>query len=430
MSEKITILLLKDYGEFKAGEKVVGKKDDVQSLIDDGTAKVVEPEVQLEKAEIEEAASKVLDEFRAELKTQMSKGPIIEMVEDENDKCPFSTAGEFYQHVREHGTGTTTEKMKAYMSKAPAGQNTLVDSEGGFLIPEEFSTQLMQNVEARSILAPRTTQIPINRTIKLPYVRDDDKSSSWFGGITAAWVSEGGTISSSNIAFKQLRLELNKLAALLYVTDELMDDSAIAVETLINTGAAEVIAKEFDDAIIVGTGVGKPLGILNSPCLVTVAKESGQSAETFTYVNALKMWERVSNMNNAVWLMNRTVLKQFWQFSQVVGDGGAPVTVVNATTKLPATLFGAPIIETPHCKTLGTVGDVILADLSQYITATKAGGQSIKSASSIHVKFTTDEIAFRFTFRGDGKPWWHSAVTPKNGTSTISPFVVLATRSS
>ena len=423
--EKITIKLLQDYGDYKSGKTFVVGKEDGEKLIEDGIAEKYVPVVVLEEAKV--SAKEALDEFVKKTVAE-TKLPSFEVVKDEIEKCPFETAGEFYQHVRQHGVGNQTEKMVAYMGKAPAGNNTIIDTEGGFLIPEDFSTQLMQSVDARAVLAPRTTQLKINRMIKLPFVDDFDKATSWFGGITAAWTEEAGTITASKLKFKSTRLELQKLAALLYVTDELMDDSAVAVEMLINVGAAEVIAKEFDDAIVVGSGAGKPLGILNSQALITVAKESGQAAKTFEYKNALAMWQRISNKANAVWLMNRDVLPQYYQFAQVVGTGGSANVVVNAITRLPETLFGAPIIETPHCKTLGTVGDIILSDLTQYLTATKAGGNTVKSASSIHVKFTTDEIAFRFTFRGDGQPWWSSAVTPKNGTNTVSPFVVLAAR--
>ena len=126
--------------------------------------------------------------------------------------------------------------------------------------------------------------------------------------------------------------------------------------------------------------------------------------------------------------MNRAVLPQVWRMSQIVGTGGAPVTVTNATQALPQTLLGAPIIVTEHCSVLGTVGDVILTDLSQYLTATKAGQAQVKQASSIHVAFLTDQLAFRFTMRVDGKGWWKSAQTQKDGTNTVSPFVTLAVR--
>jgi HK97 family phage major capsid protein len=90
------------------------------------------------------------------------------------------------------------------------------------------------------------------------------------------------------------------------------------------------------------------------------------------------------------------------------------------------TLFGRPVLEIEQTATLGTVGDVVLADLSQYLMIEKGG---MESASSIHVKFTTDETAFRFVMRVDGQPAWNQYLTPASGsTNYLSPFIALATR--
>ncbi len=87
---------------------------------------------------------------------------------------------------------------------------------------------------------------------------------------------------------------------------------------------------------------------------------------------------------------------------------------------------GRPIIPVEFCQQLGTEGDLILTDLSTYLTASKGGMQT---ASSIHVLFLTNELMYRFIMRLDGKPWWLSALTPKSGGPTQSNIVTLATRS-
>ena len=78
-----------------------------------------------------------------------------------------------------------------------------------------------------------------------------------------------------------------------------------------------------------------------------------------------------------------------------------------------------------QCSTLGTVGDIALVDYSQYALANKGG---VQAAQSIHVAFLTDEVAFRWIYRVDGSPLWNAPLTPYKGSSTLSPFVVLATR--
>lgn len=89
-------------------------------------------------------------------------------------------------------------------------------------------------------------------------------------------------------------------------------------------------------------------------------------------------------------------------------------------------LLGRPVIPVEHCATLGTPGDIILADFSQYAMADKGG---VQAASSIHVRFLNDESTFRFIYRVDGQPTWKKPLTPKNGSNTYSPFIQLSTRS-
>jgi HK97 family phage major capsid protein len=87
-------------------------------------------------------------------------------------------------------------------------------------------------------------------------------------------------------------------------------------------------------------------------------------------------------------------------------------------------LKGRPALVVEQAAALGTTGDVTLADLSNYLLV----GTDPQSAISADVKFLTDEIVFRFTWRIDGKPAYATAVTPFAGTNTRSPHVVLATR--
>ncbi len=424
MKEKLT--LLKDYNGLTAGDVVEVAEDDVQKMLDEGNAEKYVPLITVEKA-TEEATEMLKAELEKAVKTL--KLPVVEMIEDEKDKPVWSSGGEFYHSVKQAGIGKTTEKMSAYMEKAPSGANTIMDSEGGFLVPVESSMQLMTSMDETAVIAPRCQQLPINNRVELPYIRDFDKSSSWAGGVDVAWGKEAGTLAESSPEFGQVELKLNKLHVYVPATDEILDDSAVSMEQIINMLAGIALAKEVDHQIINGTGAGRPRGIITDNATISIAKTSGQANGTFTFQNALKMWTAISNRNTAVWLMNRQVEEQYWQMNQIVGTGGSSVIVTNGRERLPSTLLGAPIIVTEHCQLAGTVGDVILTDLSQYLFATKAGGPDVKSATSIHVKFVTDQVVFRFTRRVDGAGWWKSAQTQKDGTTQISPFVTLAARS-
>ena len=157
--------------------------------------------------------------------------------------------------------------------------------------------------------------------------------------------------------------------------------------------------------------------------------ETGQAAATVVSENLIKMWARMwaPSRRNAVWLINQDVEPQLMQLSLPVSTGGQLVYMPpgGLSASPYGSIFGRPVLPVEYCQTLGTTGDVILADLSEYYAIEKGG---VEAASSIHVRFVYDETVFRFVYRFDGQPSWASALTPFKGTNTLSPFVVLAAR--
>jgi HK97 family phage major capsid protein len=129
-----------------------------------------------------------------------------------------------------------------------------------------------------------------------------------------------------------------------------------------------------------------------------------------------------------MWIANRDAFPQLATMELAVGTGGVAVyTPANGAAGRPYdTLMGLPLVFTEHCSTVGDAGDIVLCDWSQYLVGQKSAG--LKFASSVHLKFDYDQTAFKFTLRIDGQPWWKSAMTPKNGSNTLSPFVSLAAR--
>jgi HK97 family phage major capsid protein len=206
-------------------------------------------------------------------------------------------------------------------------------------------------------------------------------------------------------------------------------EDASAVAGLVMDAVPAEFAYLQDEAIIDGNGASQPLGILNSNALVSVAAEGGQAAQSIIIENVVNMYARffMSSLPGAVWVINQDILPQLFLMTITVGTGGAPVYLPagNVAGAPFGTLLGKPILPMEQAKTLGTVGDFMLIDPSQYIMIDKGG---VNQENSIHVQFTTDESAFRWLQRTEGQPEWNSAITPANGTNTVSPFVALATR--
>ena len=165
-------------------------------------------------------------------------------------------------------------------------------------------------------------------------------------------------------------------------------------------------------------------------------KETSQVAASILYENISKMRARMlpRSFANAQWFINVDCMpqleKMFIPHKNVAGSenvSGQSVWMPPRGAQDPpnGTIFGRPVNVVEQCETVGTVGDIILADLGMYLMTTKGG---VQAASSIHVNFLTDETAFRFIMRTDGQPSLNSAITPYKGTGTLSSFVTLATR--
>jgi HK97 family phage major capsid protein len=316
---------------------------------------------------------------------------------------------------------------------AAQGNNSLAGSEGGFLVPPQFSNAIWDglNNPAESLLA-MCDRYPIEgESMTFPANAETSRANgSRYGGIASYWLNEGAQITKSTPKFRQAKVEPHGLAALVYVTDKLLS-SAMALSPYLQRAAADEINFRVGDSIVNGTGAGQPLGIMSSAALVTVAKESSQVAATVVQENVSKMWARLHPRcrKNAVWLYNVDVEPQFdglnTKIKNVAGSenvGGISNVVWNAEKGL---LKGRPVMPVEYCQTLGTLGDLILVDLSMYLAGVRGG---VDSAQSMHLRFDYAETAFRFMFNVDGQPWLGNALTPKNGSNTLSSMVALATR--
>ena len=373
----------------------------------------------------------------------------IEVTKDASDQ-PFENIGTFLMAVKNAGwSGSPIREVRLKrcidkaldpVTKAPTGAGETVPSDGAFLVAQEFIPTLINRTYNTGIVINKCTKQQIGANyngFKIPAIDETSRADgSRFGGIQAYWGAEASSITSSKPKFRQISIELQKLFALCYVTDELLEDS-VALESYIMQWFPQEFGFKLDDAVINGDGSGKPLGLLNSPARVTVAKETNQVAATIVTNNILKMWRRcwAPSWKNAVWFINQNTLEQLATLTIPIGTAGAlanlfqmPVTAAGPYGgEGYGTILGRPVVPIEQAATVGTEGDVILADLSQYIVGEKGG---LNYASSIHVSFTTDQTAFRFIYRTNGEPVWHQPLTPYKGTSdTLSPYVTLQTRS-
>jgi HK97 family phage major capsid protein len=350
-----------------------------------------------------------------------------------NNAQPFRSFGEqlqavarYYMGGRDHGA------MDPRLVRAPTGAGEIDPSAGGFLVQTDFSTAVFMRAYEMGEILSRVRKMGLStaaNSIKIPAVDETSRvTGSRWGGVQSYWVGEGTTPTNTKPKFRLIELDLKKLMSLMYVTDELLADASV-LTGIAGEAFSEEIMFMTEDGIFEGDGAGKPLGILNSNCLVTVSKETGQATQTIVYENVLKMWSRCwgRSRRDAIWTINQDNEPQLYAMSQVIGTAGVPVYLpANGISGSPyGTLFGAPVVTLEYNQTVGTLGDIVLADYSQYVLADKGG---VQAASSMHVAFLTDEMVFRITYRVDGEPIWNAALTPFHGSNTLSPFVALAAR--
>jgi HK97 family phage major capsid protein len=352
----------------------------------------------------------------------------------DDPKAGFRNFGEFALAVKDAcQPGKRPDDRLALMAKAASGMGEAFGSDGGFLVPAEFTQRVLERVYASTNLLGMTDSYTVSgNSMTFPKSAETSRANgSRWGGVRAYWREEGDQATASKATFGRLQLNLHKLFVMIQTSDELLADTqGVALEQYLLRVASEETNFVLGDAIINGSGSGQPQGILGAACTITVNKESGQTAATLVAQNLVNMWARLwaPCRANAVWLINQDVESQL--HSMTVGSGSAATLAYlppgGLSAKPYATLLGRPVMPVEWCPTLGTVGDVILADLRHYVTITKG---MIEANMSIHVRFDYDESSFRFIFRVDGQPWWSAALTPFKGSNTQSCFVTLQTRS-
>ena len=356
----------------------------------------------------------------------VTEKPEIKPAPQKPEEKRFGTLGE--QRLATYQTampgGHTDERLS---TRAASGLNESTPSDGGFLVQQDFVKELLKRTYETGILASKVKKIPISTNangLKINAVDEDSRANgSRWGGVQTYWEAEADEHTGSKPKFRQMELSLKKLTGLCYATDELLQDAA-ALEAVIRQAFAEEFGFKMDDAILSGSGEGEPLGILNSGALVKVEKEKDQK-DIITVENLIKMWNRLWSKSraNAVWYINQEI--EPYLYTLKLGDKPVYIPAGGISEKPYGTIFGRPVVPLEQCNAAGEVGDIILADVGQYLLIDKGG---IKAASSIHVRFLYDENVFRFIYRVDGKPIWNKPLAPYKGKATVSPFITLDKR--
>lgn len=380
----------------------------------------------------EECRSQFRDGLKAankEEKTKASKRPNI-VVSDANELGDptdgFKGMFEFAACVRKacqgHGQDERLTRRMGAEGKAAAGGSENVNADGGYAVPVEYASNIFNDVVTQDSLLSRAFSVPMtSNSIKLPALNYTTQGQF---GVTAYWEGEAVTIPTSKTAYRQPQLTLNKLTVLTPVTSELLDDG-IAIESTINFLAGEAITYKINDSMINGIGAGMPTGIVGHAATVSLARNTALAVKAADVIGMdAAFW---GNDSRSVWLISKVDVQP--QLLTIADAAGRYLYFAPGTfgqVKGPAQMLGRDVMPLINCQSLGTAGDIILWDPKSYVVGYKAAG--VTKAMSIHLYFATDQVAYRWTFRMDGRPWRDVALMAATSNLTYGTALTLTTK--
>lgn len=294
---------------------------------------------------------------------------------------------------------------------------------GGFLVPQEFQARILALMATESIVRPRAQIIRMNRrTVGIPVLNQQGTvagGASWFGGIVTYYKDEASSLTASNPTWREVLLTAHKLTGLTYASNELLADSAVALEDFLmgEMGFPGAMAHRCDYDYMQGDGVGKPQGVINADATITHTRAAATDVQ---YEDLTAMMGKMLPTANTIWVANQSVLTTLLNMN---GPSGNPSYLWgNAVSGIPNTLLGRPIIFTDKVPALGSTGDIGLYDFNYYLIGDR---QAITADMSVDNKFELDQMTWRATLRHDGQVWLKAPVTYQDGSTQVSPFVVL-----
>lgn len=393
-------------------------------LIQDGKAYLARAS---ELKEIEEAAKAYQHELEKGAQPQeqskiKSSGQWLQMVHKYYDPT-------WRQPLPQLGTqfADDDEPDKAsWLSKSAQQHKDLLEQTGaggGFLVPIEFRPQLLGVLYENNPIRDRANVVPMSRRqIQYPVLDQTGTAAGatrQHGGIVASWTEEAGQKAETQPAFRQINLVAHKLVCYTEVSDELLADEAVGLVSMFTgqMGFSGAIRWEEEWTFLRGTGAGQPLGVLNAAATITWPRAAAGAIGIVDIFNMLAH----HHGDNPTWHITRAAMPQLLALN---GPAANPsyVFIPNARDGAPGTLFGFPIFYTEKLPTLGTAGDILLADWSYYLIGDR---QATTIDSSMHFRFQHDLTAWRAVHRVDGQPWLSTPITLADGATQISPFVIL-----
>lgn len=365
-------------------------------------------------------------------RTRTSGGPrfgqMFPQASMRRERHDFADVGQFAKAVFQRDP-------KLYDVRNASGASEGVGADGGFYVPVQFYAGIMDDSLQGEAIRPGATIVPMqSSTIDLPMFDLHDRSTG-IATMEGKVTGEGVTGTTQHAKVRTTQLVAKKIQVLVPTTLELLQDAPQLFNTLLQQAMTDALGQTLDTWFISGGGAGVPLGILNAPCTVSQAKDTSQVAATITPSNVANMVSRLApgSWARATWIVSPSALTKLFTMTNVVTNvagtenvGGWNPAWFQSNSDGTFTLLGRPLIVSDRCAALGTVGDILLVDRRSYLIGLR---QDATLDVSTQIGFKESEVWFRLNCRIDGQPALAAPITPRVGSTTLSPFVSLATRS-
>ena len=316
--------------------------------------------------------------------TPLTGKPGAKMGKDETEKT--GRASDEYK-----GSFWNAMRVKAPMPSVLNALQEGTDSEGGYLVPDEFERTLVEALEEENVF--RTLAHVIKTSSgdrKIPVVASKG---------SASWVDEEGAYQESDDAFSQVSIGAYKLGTMIKVSEELLADSVFDLEAYISKEFARRIGAREEESFFNGDGKGKPLGILAA----AGGAEVGVTAASATAITADEVIDLFYSLKapyrkNAVWLLNDATVKQIRKLKDSTGQYLWQPSLVAGT---PDTILGRPVKTSAFMPTAAAGAKTIAFGDFKYYWIADRQGRTFKKLSELFV--ATGQVGFMGTQRVDGK---------------------------
>jgi len=350
-------------------------------------------EMEQEK-ELNEKAKKLAEGIKSELGLDSLKKDILSAIDDKltaqknESVMKVFVAEDTQKRVDEL---TSEEKTKAYAHAlftadrvALKALSESVNADGLYTVPQDFYNVLIQEIQEKAVMRSLVTVVPMKTNVLTLTIGDH--------GPDVYWTSEGATKTTTTMDFSQSTITAYKMAAIIYLTDELIADSAFDLVNVLISRFADAIAREEDHVIINGSGTGRPTGLLQAGTISTRACVGNLD---FDDIINLIYDLPVRYRANAKFLIHPNNIREL----RLVKDSqNRYIWQDPVSASQPATIYGYPVIENYWMSD----ATILFGDIKTAYWLGDRQMMQVKITNDTETTFTQDKTAIRVVERIGG----------------------------